>query len=333
MSVSILKLLNGNDFISINRTLAKNIGLHEAIMLSEISCKHDYFESNYLLQEFDGISGWFYLTSQDVEDRTTLTRKQQDKSINNLISLGFIEVKVKGVPPRRFFNINLEAILSYFARDASRDKIVNKENNTNLSEKYKLNCPKSTNQNVPFGQILYKDNETRVKRPDGRKDNVYESIPDTPNPKTLLSKNRSKTLETARRYSLNEEQQGVLSWLREHCADVDENTLSYWSKTYDFDRISKVYHEAKSRKPKSLGAYMTTLFKRKSPVPNASFEECQVFAKEFLESSSGTGWKIYDTHVTLKSGRATIEVVYTNNPVDFARDLKEKLSNLERKHV
>lgn len=65
----ILSLANGNNWFSVNRDIARAVGLNAAIMLSEVINKYEFFKEKGSLE-----NGWFYLTIEDAEERTTLAR-------------------------------------------------------------------------------------------------------------------------------------------------------------------------------------------------------------------------------------------------------------------
>lgn len=54
--------------------------------------------------------GWFFRTTQQLEKDTCLTFSQQVMAENRLIKLGFIQKKVRGIPPKKFFKVDLKAI-------------------------------------------------------------------------------------------------------------------------------------------------------------------------------------------------------------------------------
>lgn len=98
--MNLFTILNANNYFTVNREIAKKIGLNAAIMLSEIVDKYCFFESKNLLND-----GWFYLTVESVEERSCLGKDAQMGAINKLVSLGFIETKRIGVSSRRHFKV------------------------------------------------------------------------------------------------------------------------------------------------------------------------------------------------------------------------------------
>jgi len=97
----IIELIRNDGSIIVNKSLARNIGLNEAILYSELLSKYIYFSKRCMLD----CDGYFFNTVENIEEDTTLTKKQQIPAIKNLEKLGLIKKKIKGLPPKRFFKI------------------------------------------------------------------------------------------------------------------------------------------------------------------------------------------------------------------------------------
>lgn len=101
---TILNLLRSDGYITVNKTLACNIGLAPATIFSELASKFNYFNTRNELRE-----GYFYCTIPDLQKNTGLKKDEQDTAINKLINFGLIEKKVKKLKgdeaPKRYFKI------------------------------------------------------------------------------------------------------------------------------------------------------------------------------------------------------------------------------------
>ena len=102
--MGIRKPTANNDFITVNKEIARCLGLEEAVLLGELSEKYNYCEARNLLDE----EGFFFATAEDIEHETSLSAYKQRTAFKNLESKGIIETKFKGVPPKKYFNINKE---------------------------------------------------------------------------------------------------------------------------------------------------------------------------------------------------------------------------------
>ena len=92
------KMFCSTPFISVNISLAKEIGLNEAIIFALMQS----IESNKLDNE-----GYFCLSSKEIEEEITLTYSQQKTAIDNLIRLELIYQKKAGMPCKNYYKINI----------------------------------------------------------------------------------------------------------------------------------------------------------------------------------------------------------------------------------
>lgn len=104
--MTILNLISNNNFITLNKDLIKAIGLEEAILLGELASEYDYWNKQELLE-----NGYFYSTIENIEEHTTLSEYKQRKALNSLKDQGLIDIKIKGLPAKRFIKINEELVL------------------------------------------------------------------------------------------------------------------------------------------------------------------------------------------------------------------------------
>lgn len=101
--MNILKPIANNGFITVNKEIVRCLGLEEAVLLGELAEKYNYWEEHNLLDE----EGFFFATAEDIEHETGLSAYKQRTAFKNLESKGIIETKFKGVPPKKYFKINV----------------------------------------------------------------------------------------------------------------------------------------------------------------------------------------------------------------------------------
>ena len=145
-----LSFLNNEEYQTYNRRIAKFCGsVDAAIMISELINRFEYHtKNNELTSHSSHGDNWFYYTIELCEERTCLSRKQQDAALNILIEKGLIEKKSFGVPAKRHFRINEEKILELYGLS---------KRHSSLYQSDKLDCTNRTNQFVPTGQTIYKN--------------------------------------------------------------------------------------------------------------------------------------------------------------------------------
>jgi len=129
-------LLSSTAFLVVNKELAKQIGLHEVVLLADLISKEQYFIENNQLNE-----GYFFNTAKNIQADTTLTSHQQRKAIKNLKSLGIIETKLIGIPAKQHFKIIENKLLSYFTTSYSKSEqqVVKKTQTINKNKEITIN--------------------------------------------------------------------------------------------------------------------------------------------------------------------------------------------------
>lgn len=103
--MNVIGLISSSNFIVVNKSLAREIGLIESVVLGELASEYDHWKSTGNLDD-----GYFYSTVDNLSDNTTLSKYQQRAAIDNLKEKGIIEVTVKGLPAKRYIKINEEQV-------------------------------------------------------------------------------------------------------------------------------------------------------------------------------------------------------------------------------
>lgn len=164
LSIREKKLLTqfaSNNYGLYNKTLAKKIGLHESIFLGEIISEYDYWNRMHSLTD----DGYFYSTVENVMESTTLSDYQQRSITKHLVELKILDVKVAGMPAKRYFRINTEQFYSILLEDDGdtnndTDLTSSKETcdkdltelttSSKESKEQDLNSVKTNNNNIPL---------------------------------------------------------------------------------------------------------------------------------------------------------------------------------------
>ena len=105
--MSVIHFLSSGNFITVNKTLIKELGLVPAILIGELASEYMYWETQDNL--VDGC--WFYSTMNNIHENTGLSEHDQREGIKVLIDIGVIETKKMGVPAKRYFKLNEENLL------------------------------------------------------------------------------------------------------------------------------------------------------------------------------------------------------------------------------
>ena len=105
--MSILQLLASRNYITVNKDLIKIIGLEETIVLGELASEHNYYFDKEELED-----GYFYSTVDNIENNTSLSEYKQRKAINTLKDKELVDIKIKGMPAKRYIKINEDQVLN-----------------------------------------------------------------------------------------------------------------------------------------------------------------------------------------------------------------------------
>jgi hypothetical protein len=139
------QLLKQGNYLTANKIIAKKIGLLESILLSTILDVYDYRKKGGFVTS----DGYFQLSQADIEEETTMTRRQQDTAILKLKQAGLIDVKLIGVPATRHFVLceNFNEIIDEICSENELG-CTNKNGEivqTSLADSYKLESTNRTN--------------------------------------------------------------------------------------------------------------------------------------------------------------------------------------------
>lgn len=96
---------------------ANSSGSHLIAYNSDLARITNSIESGLLLSQFlywykkGNNREWFYKTIAQLKEETYLSRSQQETAIRKCKKLGLIEVKLCGIPRKRYFKLNFEVII------------------------------------------------------------------------------------------------------------------------------------------------------------------------------------------------------------------------------
>ena len=162
--MSVIDILSSGNYIVVNKKIASELGLCEAILLGELASEHKYWSNTEKLED-----GFFYSTVENIKENTTLSRKQQTRAMNTLEDKGIVTAVLKGIPAKRYVRINEDAILPYLL-----DKFV-PNGLTSSSQTDELVRPKRTTNNNNNNN---NKKESKKERPQSGYDEILAEIPD-----------------------------------------------------------------------------------------------------------------------------------------------------------
>ena len=101
-----MELLGHGNYIAVNRTLIRRIGLNAAVVIGELADKARMFDRENQLKD-----GWFYMKVQTLSENTGLGERAQKSAIDDLVRIGVLEVEYMGLPKRRWFRIDFHRLM------------------------------------------------------------------------------------------------------------------------------------------------------------------------------------------------------------------------------
>ena len=212
--MSILNLLRSDGSIVVNKFLAREIGLNETVVLSELIARSEWHK-----EKGDDKNGWFYCTQKTLKKQTSLNRYYQDKSIDELIELGLISKKTMGIPAKRYFKINTKAVTTLVT-----SKIAN-NSQTSKRESNKLDGEDVANSNVRESQEVIQNYNTKDNNKNIRSGivEIYEKVFCR-----LASDYQLEVLETF----INDDQMKpeVIEYAIKYCGEKDGRSFAYLKK-------------------------------------------------------------------------------------------------------
>ena len=99
--MGLVSMIASDNYIVVNKQLARAFGLEEALILGELASELEYWQQRGELKD-----GFFYSTIENVKDSTTLSDKRQRSALKTLKKAGIVDVKLAGLPAKRYIRIN-----------------------------------------------------------------------------------------------------------------------------------------------------------------------------------------------------------------------------------
>jgi hypothetical protein len=308
---SLHQLVNGSNYFTGNRSIAKLLGNDTAIFLSELLDKYDFYEQQKKLVNKNDLDGWFFISNRDMTERTNLSRYRQQICIKKLIYEQVIRYYIDPGNSFRYFYIDKAALCVLLAKDEKRDKELDK-----LENKF------GGGVNPHKGDVNSSQHrKPRSETPKGIKDIVL--------PKRASFKTKTPEQPT-KKFKLDAQQIEVFNCLKDLMPNENEGTLCYWAKTYSFERLMEVHRDACRLPRTNFGGYMNALLKRNAFVRSDDAVECAKFAEDFKAAHGWGDLKITTNFVSFNLGSSTVDIPLRQKPETFATQLMEKYKSTIR---
>jgi uncharacterized phage protein (TIGR02220 family) len=108
--MNILELLSSNSYLTVNKALARKVGLEAATLFADLAGSQLYWNNQKELE----YSEWFFRTREQIEEQTTLSAKVQLRCIKILVDAGLVQTKLKGLPAVTHYLIAEQEVTNLF---------------------------------------------------------------------------------------------------------------------------------------------------------------------------------------------------------------------------
>jgi hypothetical protein len=141
--------MTSDKFFVISKQAIKEFGLEASLLLAELALWQD------------SCNDWFYRTQDQIRDETGLSQSVQNKAVKLLKSKGILKTKLKGLPAKLYYFIQLPALAEFL-----------KTEQASFSKIEKLDTEKTPNKILQKSESLNKKQLVRHKKKDLIIDNV-----------------------------------------------------------------------------------------------------------------------------------------------------------------
>ena len=136
--ILVKQLLTSSNYWTLNKTIVKIFGIETAFLLTNLA------EAETMMSDKDG---WFYQTSETLEEFTSLSRYKQDKAIDELVEAGVLQKDVRGIPAKRYFKLDYKALANKIASNSqTRVQKTNKQEPKKLATNKELSNKELSNK-------------------------------------------------------------------------------------------------------------------------------------------------------------------------------------------
>lgn len=167
------------------------------------------------------------------------------------------------------------------------------DRNLSNNDKASINKGIDINESLPFS---INENKSLKKASPPPKPKAMPKLTPAPAPKPESKARGGKG------YKLTDEQFDAFEWLKGQGINTDDDTLSWWAKSYPFQRLQDVVNFAHQRRKAgqsipNMGGWIHKLLKTGLAVVNDVCKENRQFAEDYRKSNKWTDLKIFEKYV------------------------------------
>lgn len=171
----IYDFLSSDAFWTVNKSLAKTIGVEPALLLADFISKQRYFKKRDLVDE----EGFWFNSQKQIEIDTTLSQHRQNKALKILKKHNIVRTKLRGVPATTHYIVDSVQLLNFLATRCekiqqldTKNFSTNKNNNKNKDiykskkkqkfilerkEEFRQLCKQHISASKGYSELMMKD--------------------------------------------------------------------------------------------------------------------------------------------------------------------------------
>lgn len=197
-----------SNYWTLNKTVVDMFGIETAFLLTIFA------EAETMMADKDG---WFFQTVETIEKMTTLSRYKQDKSIDELVEAGILERDVRGIPAKRYFKLDYNALASKIANHLqTRNEPSNKQEEESPTTNKELKDKELNNkENKDKKGRKYSFDDTHMKLAELLWEHVKTNFPNTKEPNLESWANDIRLMMEQDDRTIAEIK-GVIEWSQKH---------------------------------------------------------------------------------------------------------------------
>lgn len=134
--------LASSNYVIVNKIIAEQVGLNEALVLGELASEYKYWQSLGKLDD-----GWFYSTVENLAERLPISSATIRRAVEKLEGDGYLETKLSGMPAKKYYRLLFGKIDKHGCSNRA-NKVAQIEQQKNNKEQYTTTTPVCANGSI-----------------------------------------------------------------------------------------------------------------------------------------------------------------------------------------
>ena len=215
-------IATSNSYINVNKKFIRELGITEAVLLSELLSSLIHFNKKGGLVNLDDTDDlYFFYTSERMRNELNISYKVVRTAIKTLETKNLIKVLVKGIPKKTYYTVCIDSVINLLSTDNETIYSYEDENedDSNFTKRENQYCPKGNINNSQTEELIFpQGNDYYITN--NKTNNKTNNFNNTPPQKKSKSKKEVEVIEE--KFPFGEHQNVKLS------LDEKEKLLQRW---------------------------------------------------------------------------------------------------------